>query len=116
MRFEHYSEELLPFRKWVRRVGLSLGMAAIVGAISLSIGVVGYHTLGNLSWVDALLEASMIMGGEGPIAPMTNHAVKLFASAYALFSGLVLLTTMGLLIAPWLHRFLHHMHKEFKGK
>jgi hypothetical protein len=112
MRFEHYSEEILPFRKWLRRVGVSLGMAGIIAAISLSVGILGYHTLGKLPWVDSILEASMIMGGEGPIAPMSNDAVKLFASAYALFSGLILLTTMGILLAPWLHRFLHHLHKE----
>ena len=112
MRFEHYSEELLPFRKWLRRVGLSLGTAGVIAAVSLTVGVLGYHALGNLSWIDSVLEASMIMGGEGPIAPMANDAVKLFASAYALFSGLVLLTTMGIILAPWLHRFLHRLHQK----
>lgn len=112
MSFEHRLDPLLPFDMWLRRVAKSLGLAAVIGSVSLGIGVCGYHWLGNLSWIDSILEASMILGGEGPIAPMTNDAVKLFASAYALFSGLVLLSTMGILLAPWLHRMMHRFHNE----
>ncbi len=79
---------------------------------SLLIGILGYHYIGDLPWIDALLEAAMILGGEGPIAPMDNNAVKLFASAYALYSGLVLLTTTGVLLAPWLHQILYRTHRE----
>jgi hypothetical protein len=114
MPFEHRSEPLLPFHLWVQRVIKAIGLAAIVAGVSLLIGVLGYHYLGNLGWIDALLEASMILGGEGPIATMGNDEVKLFASAYALFSGLVLLSTMGILLAPWLHRMMHRFHGEIK--
>ena len=97
---------------WLTRVRRSMLLAAIIVSISLAIGMLGYHFLGALSWVDALLEASMILGGMGPVAPMTNDAVKLFASAYALFSGLALVSTTGLLLAPWIQRMLYHTHRQ----
>jgi hypothetical protein len=112
MPFECRTDPLLPFDLWLRRVIKALGLAAIIGGFSLAIGVAGYHYIGHLSWIDSILEASMILGGEGPIATMSNDAVKLFASAYALFSGLVLLSTMGVLLAPWLHRMMHRFHNE----
>lgn len=112
MHFEHYSEPVLPFEQWLGRIAQSIWMAVLVVACALGIGILGYHHLGDLNWIDATLEASMILGGMGPVATMTNDMVKLFASAYALLSGLVILSTMGILLAPWLHRMLHHMHKE----
>jgi hypothetical protein len=78
--------------------------------VALGIGIVGYHVLGGLSWIDAVLEASMILGGMGTVAPMNNDAVKIFASVYALFSGFVALSSMAVIIGPWLHRLLHHLH------
>jgi hypothetical protein len=112
MPFEQRCDPMLPFDVWLRRVVRSFGLAVGVTGVSLGIGVLGYHALGHLSWIDSILEASMILGGEGPIATMSNDAVKLFASAYALFSGLVLLSTMGILLAPWLHRMMHRFHQE----
>ena len=116
MPFEHRSEPLLPRALWLKRVFKSFGLAVVIVAVSLAAGIAGYHWIGGLSWMDAVLEASMILGGEGPIAPMNNDAVKLFASAYALFSGLILLSTMGILLAPWLHRMMHLFHAEKRGK
>lgn len=110
MHFERYSEPVLGCVPWLSRVTKSVLLAAIVAGLSLSIGIVGYHTLGGLGWVDSILEASMILGGMGPVAPLQSDAVKLFASAYALFSGLVLIGTTGILLAPWLHRMLHYLH------
>jgi hypothetical protein len=98
MHYEHYTQALLPFDKWLRRVARAIGLAAIIVALALMVGILGYHFLGGLGWIDAILEASMILGGMGPVAPLTNDTVKLFASAYALFSGLVLLSTMGVLL------------------
>lgn len=97
---------------WLTQVRRTLLAAAGIIGISLLIGVLGYHFLGGLHWIDALLEAAMILGGEGPIAPMRNNAVKLFASVYALYSGLVLLTTTGLLLAPWVHTMMYHTHRQ----
>jgi len=93
----------------VKRSGL-IALGLVLG--SLSFGVLGYHLIGKLGWVDALLEASMILGGMGAIAPMHDDATKIFASFYALFSGFVVLTTTGLLLAPWLHRLLYHTHRQ----
>ncbi len=84
----------------------------VIVVLSLTIGILGYHYLGDLAWIDALLEASMILGGMGAVAPMHTDAVKLFASAYALFSGLMLLSTAGLLLAPWVQRLLYHTHRQ----
>ena len=95
---------------WLRRVLHSSKLALVVMAVALSIGVLSYHFIGKLPWVDALLEASMILGGMGPIAPMQNDAIKIFASCYALASGLLIIGTMGVILAPWIQRLIHHPH------
>ena len=86
----------------------------IVG--SLAIGMLGYHFLEGLSWIDAFLNAAMLMGGMGPLAPLTTDAGKLFAGVYALYCGLVLLISVGILAAPIFHRFQHHFHLELDDK
>lgn len=110
--YEHKSEPLLPFRRFARRLlgHFIVALAAIFG--SLGIGVVGYHFLERLTWLDALLNASMILGGMGPVDAIRTPAGKLFASFYALFSGVVFLVIVGILIAPIGHRFLHKLHLE----
>ena len=95
-------------KRMVGAVGLSLGL--ILPA--LFIGIAGYHWIDNLDWVDALLEASMILGGMGPVNPLHNDAAKIFASGYALFSGLVLIGVMGIILTPITHRVLHKFHVE----
>jgi hypothetical protein len=72
----------------------------------------GYHFLEGFSWIDSLLNASMILGGMGPVNPLQTNNGKLFASAYALFSGMIFLVIIGVLFAPLFHRFLHHFHLE----
>ncbi len=79
-------------------------------AISLFIGILGYHFLEDLSWLDSFLNASMILGGMGPVNPVKTNAGKIFASFYALYSGVVLLASVGVLAAPIFHRFLHRFH------
>jgi hypothetical protein len=101
-----------PHPRWFTDVRRAIALAALIIALSLAMGTVGYHLLGHLLWVDALLEASMILGGMGPVAPMTNDAVKMFASFYALYSGLVILSTTGMLLAPWLHKLVYHTHRQ----
>lgn len=100
---------------WLTQVRRSLLMAALLVGASLAVGVLGYHLLGGLGWVDALLEASMILGGMGAIAPMHTNAVKIFASFYALYSGLVILSTTGLLLAPWIQRMTYHSHRQARA-
>ncbi|HEU4403396.1 MAG TPA: hypothetical protein VFT43_14960 [Candidatus Polarisedimenticolia bacterium] len=91
----------------------AIGFGIIVACLSL--GIVGYHVCGGLGWLDALLNASMILTGMGPVDPMTSAAAKLFASFYALFSGVAFITTMGVLLAPVVHRFLHRFHLELSA-
>lgn len=110
--YERRSQPVISRSRWYMRMLRSLRMAVVVIGVSLLAGIIGYHFLGGLSWVDSLLEASMILGGEGPIAPMQNNAVKVFASFYALFSGFVLLAAAGIILAPALHRLMHHFHQE----
>ncbi|MBI5239092.1 MAG: hypothetical protein HY926_01330 [Elusimicrobia bacterium] len=88
--------------------------ASALGVIlaSLSAGVLGYHHWGSLGWTDSLLNASMIMGGMGPVDRLSSRGAKLFASGYALYSGLVLLVSVGIILAPVLHRILHKFHIE----
>jgi hypothetical protein len=110
--YERLHEPLLPGRLFLGRMARSGVTAfALIGA-SLLIGMVGYHTLSHLSWVDSLLNASMILTGMGPVDRMESNAAKIFASAYALFSGVAFLTIVGLLMAPVVHRFLHRFHLE----
>ena len=77
---------------------------------ALAIGMAGYHTIGGLDWMDAFLNASMILGGMGPVDPMATPDAKLFAGIYAIFCGLVFITVMGLVLAPVLHRVMHRFH------
>jgi len=79
---------------------------------ALGIGVVGYHLIAGLPWIDSLLNASMILGGMGPVDPLHTDAAKLFASFYALFSGLMFIGIASVLVAPFVHRLLHRIHYE----
>ena len=97
-------------RHFARRLLKFAGYAGIFLAASLGLGVLGYHWLCGLGWVDAVLNASMILTGMGPVSPLPSDAAKLFASAYAVFSGVAFLTTFSILIAPVLHRVLHRLH------
>jgi len=85
----------------------------VVG-VALGIGVVGYHWLAELPWIDSLLNASMILGGMGPVDPLHSTAAKVFASVYALFSGLAFIGIAGFILAPFVHRLLHKFHVEGK--
>lgn len=110
--FEHRSDPLLPSRHFFWRVVLFVGMSAALVGSALGIGVVGYHYLGGLPWIDALVNASMILGGMGPVDPIASHAGKLFASAYALFSGLLFIGAASLVLTPFVHRIMHKLHIE----
>lgn len=110
--FEHRSEPLLSRAAFIRRLVWhgTIACAAVVAA--LAIGVIGYHGLENLRWVDSILNASMILGGMGPVTVLQTSGGKLFASGYALFSGVIFLVVAGLLFAPIFHRLLHHFHMD----
>jgi len=110
--FEHRSEPLLPGRQFAWRVACFVALSALAIGVALGIGVLGYHHLGGLPWIDALVNASMILGGMGPVDPITTNAGKLFASAYALFSGLLFIGAASLVVAPFVHRIMHTIHLE----
>jgi hypothetical protein len=112
LRYEHRSEPLLPKHLFIQRVMWHALVGACVVLASLGIGVVGYHVTEKLSWLDSLLNASMILGGMGQVAPLNTDAGKLFASFYSLFAGMIFLVTAGFLIAPLAHRLLHMLHLE----
>ena len=108
--YEHHRQPLAKRSVFVKRLALNGLLGLILLAFSLGMGMVGYHFLEGLSWIDSLLNASMILGGMGPVAPLQTVAGKIFASFYALYSGVILLASVGILVAPIFHRFLHHFH------
>ena len=108
--YEHHRQPLAKQSVFDIRLAFNGIAGLILLVFSLSMGVIGYHFLENLSWIDSLLNASMILGGMGPVAPLQTVAGKIFASFYALYSGVVLLAAVGILAAPIFNRFLHRFH------
>ena len=88
----------------------SIAGAFCLVAASLLIGMLGYHGFEGLAWIDAFLNASMILSGMGPVNPVVTVGGKIFAGCYALFAGLVFIVTAALLFTPLLHRLMHHFH------
>jgi hypothetical protein len=112
MRYEHRGQKPISRAQFVIRFLQSVGLAVALIGIALVAGVWGYHFFGGLPWIDAFLNASMILGGMGPVDPMTTETGKIFAGCYALFSGLAFIGLAGLLFMPIAHRLLHHFHYE----
>jgi hypothetical protein len=110
--FEHKNEQVLARKAFLLRLGRFAAAALLLVVISLLIGIIGYRSLEGMSWIDATLNAAMILSGMGPVDPLHTDAGKLFASFYALFSGIVFLVSVAVLTAPLLHRFLHQFHLE----
>ena len=108
--FEHHTQPLLPRLLFLRRLLNYILFAFILILFALGIGVLGYRYFEGMAWLDALLNASMILGGMGPVNELHTNSGKLFASFYALFSGIAFLAIAGTLIAPIAHRFLHRLH------
>ena len=80
--------------------------------ICLCIGIAGYHYTDNISWIDSLHNASMILGGMGPVVEIKSNAGKIFSSFYALFCGVMFITSVGIMLAPAVHRFFHIIHLD----
>lgn len=113
MRFERHHEPLLTRKAFLLRMLGHVGAAVGIVLGSLGLGIVGYHVFAGLTWIDALLNAAMLLGGMGPVSELHSVGAKVFASAYALYAGVVFLLVAGVLLAPVFHRILHHFHLEF---
>ncbi|RYD46742.1 MAG: hypothetical protein EOP85_06835 [Verrucomicrobiaceae bacterium] len=111
-RYEKRGEKLISRAAFLRRIGHSLFVIVILIGLSLLTGMIGYRTLEGLSWTDSFLNASMILGGMGPVDPMKTEAGKIFSGTYALYSGLAFLVLAGLLFGPVAHRLLHSFHYD----
>ena len=106
-----------PQRKFYHNLLKALRLASALIAVSLGLGILGYHWIAGLGWVDSLLNASMILAGMGPVNPLNTDGAKIFASAYALFSGVVFIMATGVLLSPIFHHVLYKFHvveREFR--
>ncbi len=108
--FEHKAEPLLSRRAFAKRLTRSAAIGVSLVMISLAIGMFGYHDFEGLSWIDAFLNAAMLLGGMGPVNSPGTFGGKLFAGLYALYCGLIVIVVAGVLLAPIIHRALHKFH------
>ncbi|HXI25892.1 MAG TPA: hypothetical protein VNG71_18695 [Pyrinomonadaceae bacterium] len=110
--FEGRRDQLAPISIYAQRIAASLALAIGLMAIALFLGIAGYHFVAGFKWVDSLLEASMILGGMGPVRELSRDSAKVFASIYALFSGVIFIALMGIILSPVVHRVLHKFHVD----
>ena len=110
--YEHRKQPLLSRAAFLSRVWRHALVAFAIAGGSLIVGILGYHGFEGLPWIDALLNSAMLLGGMGEVDPLHTLGGKMFASFYALYSGLIFLVSTGVLFAPIIHRFLHRFHLE----
>lgn len=110
--FEKKHQQLLPRRKFYHRLTRSLATGVVLLMFSLSLGMTGYHFIGGLAWVDAFLDAAMILSGMGPLSQLHTDSAKIFAGCYAIYCGLALITIAAVILSPVIHRGLHKFHLE----
>lgn len=113
--YEQRDAPILPHTAFLRRVVRHLLFTVAIIFLALALGVLGYRYLNGEPWVDAVLDASMILGGMGPVSELRSDGAKLFASFYALFSGLTFISVAGVMVAPFAHRILHSFHLAEEG-
>ncbi len=112
--YERRQDQLAPRSIFIKRIIATMVVALALIAVALTIGIAGYHFIAGFNWVDSLLEASMILGGMGPVNSLPNDTAKIFASIYALFSGLIIIALMGIILSPVIHRVMHKFHVDEK--
>ena len=108
--YEHRKQKLAPMSVFYQRVLKNILLAVLVLFICLMIGILGYHFTADIPWLDSLHNASMILSGMGPVVEIKTVSGKLFSSFYALFSGVVFITNIGIILAPAMHRMFHRLH------
>ena len=112
MNWENKRQRLAPFSTFLERLTRFGIFAIFLILISLGIGMVGYHYLANLNWIDSVYMTSMILTGMGPTIEMKSDSAKLFSSIYALYSGVAFLSICAVFFTPIIHRFLHKLHLD----
>ena len=110
--YEQRIQELIPRSRFISRLIFHASLAILIVLVSLGLGIFGYRQTEGLSWIDSLLNAAMILGGMGPVNQLQTTSGKLFASFYAIFSGIIFLVAAGVIFAPVYHRILHYFHLE----
>lgn len=110
--YEKKSEPLLSTNQFYQRVIKTILIASAIIVFSLFIGIIGFHYTCEATWIDSLHNSSMLLSGMGPVINITNTGGKIFSSSYALFSGVVFITNIGVILAPLIHRLYHHFHLE----
>ena len=111
---EHKTQPLATSKVFFLRMTKALCSALMIISMVWLIGTIGYHELGGFEWIDALYNAAMILSGMGPVGNLTNDAAKLFASVYAISSGVIFIGLIGLVLAPVFHRLMHRLHLQEK--
>ena len=112
MIYEHKTQPLLNRKKFLIRMLQHGGVSLSLLLVSLGLGMLGYHFLEGFTWIDSLLNASMILGGMGPVDTLLTPGGKIFASLYAIFSGTIFLIGAGILVTPMAHRLIHRLQLE----
>jgi hypothetical protein len=109
-KFEGKHHPVLPRREFIKRLARNFGVSVGLIGMSLVAGMLGYHRLEGMPWIDAFANASMILSGMGPLAPLNTWGGKMFAGWYALYSGLVVVIVAGIILSPIIHRVMHRFH------
>jgi len=110
--YEQHKQKLAPLQVFYKRILKNLLLAFFVILVSLLLGIVGYHYTADIPWLDSLHNSSMILSGMGPVVEIKTTGGKWFSSFYALFSGVVFITNIGIILAPAIHRLIHRLHLE----
>jgi hypothetical protein len=111
-RFEHRGQPLAPRRKFLVRMAIAIGLWMVLTIVGLAVGIAGYAAFEGMSFVDAYVNAAMILSGMGPVGELKTTGGKVFAGSYAILSGLIIVIATGFVLAPIFHRILHSFHVE----
>ncbi len=112
MKLEMKSQQVVSVNRFVIRMLKYVGFASILIAISVGIGMIGYHHFADIGWIDSFHMSCLILTGMGPVVEMKSVGAKLFSSFYALYSGVAFLSITAVVFSPIIHRLLHILHVE----